>query len=326
MRCAPIILLLAALPGCKKGAEAPAELAPLTLPVASSGQPDKGEYPHDRVIISVDAKGFVSCNGKRATLDELGAILSDLTEKYDLKRRAKGKSGFESLLEGGASKLYVLLRADKETPWQHVRWLMTILSEHKLYKLQIAVSRVADRSYTKEEAARLGAEWVDRPPSEKARLEAELDAFLSKVDWVPVREPSNDIKAGVHIVARKEVAAKWGPDGVPVSKPTAFRYRLSDRTVDKLEHVGQWIWKAKQAVQGLADCKVIGEIRAGHKVPLKQVVAVLNEFHALGVKQIEFWPTLAVEDERTWNSVIPGQEVRERPYLPYPLKNYPTGR
>jgi len=328
MRSVPIVLLLAAVVACENKPQAPADLAqpdltPLTLPVASQGVADKGDDPHDRLVINVGAKGFVYWKGKKITLDELGAILSNRKEVYNLKMRAKGESGMEKLRGGGtASKLYVLLRADKETPWQHVLWLMTIMAEQKLYKLQLAVSRVADRAYTEAEAARLGAEWVDRAPPEKPRLDAKLDAFLPRDEFHPP-PGTPETRAVMHIMARKEIAAKWGPEGVPVRKPTAFKYRLGGRTFDSLEHVGKWIGDALRAARGAPGTQVVGEIQGGHKVPFKQIVAVLNQFHARGVTQVGFQPPLG-EEERFWSDYIPDMELRERAYLPYPLKNYPT--
>jgi len=313
MRSVPIVLLLAAVVAGQGGAEAPAA-PPLTLPVASQGVVDKGDDPHHRLILTVDAKGFVTWKGKKVTLDELSAILGKRNEYFDLKMRAQGKSGHEDLPGGGkASKLYVLLRADKDTPWQHVQWLLTLLAEQRIYKLQFAVRRVADRSYTREEAARLGAEWVDRAPPKEPQLDAKLDAFLPIDRGIAAPRKAPVIHAGIHIVARKEIAAKWGPDGVPVSKPTAFKYRMGDRTVDSLEHVGKWIGDALRAARGAPGTRVIGEIQAGHKVPFKQVVAVLSQFHARGVKQVDFRGTS-----------IAGKGLRKLPYLPYPLKNYPT--
>jgi len=329
MKSVPIVLVLAALAACEDRAEAPLELAPLTLPVASQGVVDQGDDPDDRLVISIDAKGYVHFKGRK-TLEELGAALAREKVNYDLKMRAKGKSGLEDLRGGAkASKLYVLLRANKETPWQHVLWLMVIMAEQKFYKLQFGVSRDADRAYTKAEAAGLGAEWVDRAPpaAEKPHLAAKLDSFLPRDEVLPIpREPPNEIRVAVHIVARKEVAAKWGPDALPVSKPSAFKYRLGNRTFDTLEHVRKQIGNATKAAQGARNTKVIGEIQAGHKVPFKQIVAVLNEFHGRDVKQVDFWLGFAERDEAFRRTAIPGMDVRKLPSLPYPLKNYPTPR
>jgi hypothetical protein len=186
------------------GGEAPA-LPPLTLPVASNGEPDKGEHPHDRVVISVDGKGFVHCMGKRVTLDGLVTHVIERKKLLD-----KTGQGFEKLPHGGfVSKMHALLRIDRDAPWIHVQWLLTLLAEQRIYKIQFAVKRAADRSYKKEEAAALGAKWVDRAPPAKPRLEAKLKAFLPTDKgllggW---RQPQ-EIKISIHILASKEVVVR----------------------------------------------------------------------------------------------------------------------
>ena len=124
------------------------ELADLVLPLAYMAQSDKDDDPDDRVILNVDKYGQIQFKGKVVNLNELGAILHRAKEQYDFKMRQKGSSGLEDLPGGGkASKLYVLLRADRDTPWQHVQWLMTIMSEQKLYKMQFATKKFRDGHY-----------------------------------------------------------------------------------------------------------------------------------------------------------------------------------
>ena len=134
------------------------ELADLTLPIAYMASEDKDNDPDDRIILNVDKYGFIQFRGKRVTLDELGSILHRAKESYILKMKRRGKKGTEPLPGGGeASKLFVLLRADKDTPWQHVQWLMTIMAEQKLYKMQFATKKFRDGFYAREEADLIGA-------------------------------------------------------------------------------------------------------------------------------------------------------------------------
>ncbi|MHC4135429.1 MAG: ExbD/TolR family protein [Planctomycetota bacterium] len=146
-------------------------------------------------------------------------------------------------------------------------------------------------------------------------LEGKLAAFLPTdkgINPIP-QEPPNEIKVSVHIVARQEIADRWGPEEKPISRPTVFKYKFGDRETDQLADVSQWIKDAYKAAEGTENTKVLGEIKAGHKVPHKFVVAVLNKFAEAGMEKVDFYGT-----------AIPGQELRERPYLPYPLKNYVT--
>ena len=73
-----------------------------------------------------------------------------------------------------ASKLFVLLRADRNTPWQHIQWVMTIMAEAKLYKLQFATKIYADSYYRRSElndipetlVEELGGKWQIGTPGE----------------------------------------------------------------------------------------------------------------------------------------------------------------
>jgi len=137
------------------------DLAALTLPIAYMAAEDKDNDPDERVILNVDREGFILYKGKKVNLDELGTILRNRKDQYELKMRRDGKSGLEDLPGGGkASKLFVLLRADKETPWQHVQWLMTVMAEQKLYKMQFATRRfiggTSDKGYAPGEQEMLG--------------------------------------------------------------------------------------------------------------------------------------------------------------------------
>jgi biopolymer transport protein ExbD len=124
------------------------DLADLVLPVAHMAAEDKGDDPDDRLIINVDKKGQVLVKGQPTSLEQLSQYLETARDRYNKRMQALGKSGTE-IVEGGgeASKLYVLLRADKETPWQHVQYIMTIMAEAKLYKLQFATKQYLDGQY-----------------------------------------------------------------------------------------------------------------------------------------------------------------------------------
>jgi biopolymer transport protein ExbD len=134
------------------------DLVDLTLPVAHKAEDDKGQEEDDRVILNVDKYGQVIWKQKIVNLDELGTILASAKDRYELKMRQKGGTGLEDIGGGAkASKLYVLLRADKDTPWQHVQWLMTVMAEQKLYKLQFATKKFRSGDYTEAEANALDA-------------------------------------------------------------------------------------------------------------------------------------------------------------------------
>ena len=127
------------------------ELANLTLPLAHTAVEDEDNDKDDRVILNIDDKGQLLYKGNAISLDELGARLSNAKRLYDIKQTRKGEDAYEMTAGGKASKLFVLLRADRNTPWQHVQWVMTIMAEQKLYKLQFATKIFADSKYSKGE-------------------------------------------------------------------------------------------------------------------------------------------------------------------------------
>ena len=125
------------------------DIVDLTLPLANMAVEDQDNDPDDRVILNVDKQGRILYKQRPISLDELGTIIDTAKRVYDLKMKAEGKQGMEEVAPGvKASKLYVLVRADKDTPWQHVQWLMTIMAEQKLYKLQFATKQSIDHEWS----------------------------------------------------------------------------------------------------------------------------------------------------------------------------------
>ena len=148
-------------------------------------------------------------------------------------------------------------------------------------------------------------------------LEGKIQAFLPTdkgINPTPAPPPL-EIKVSVHIVARAEKAAPYGPKGAEamVVMPTDFRYKIGNDETGSLKDVSEYIKRAYTAVRDTPDAKITGEIKAGHKVPHKYVVAVLNKFAEAGLQKVDFYGT-----------AIPPKELRTQPYLPYPSKNYGT--
>ena len=137
------------------------DLADLTLPLAFTAQQDKSNDEDKRYIVNVDKRGFIMYKGKDYTLSELKQLLNRLKRHYG-KYKDFGKP--PNIVK--ASELFVLVRADKDTPWQHVQWIMTIMAEEKLYKLQFGAKQYADNDYLKpdrdaglKEVEELGGQW-----------------------------------------------------------------------------------------------------------------------------------------------------------------------
>jgi biopolymer transport protein ExbD len=156
-------------------------------------------------------------------------------------------------------------------------------------------------------------------------LEGKIQAFLPTdkgINPTPT-EPPVEIKVSVHIVARAEQKQLYPPppppgvsDGVPRTMqdvPTQFRFKIGSDETDDLRQVYDYIKKAYQAVKDTPNAKITGEIKAGHKVPHKFIVAVLNKFAEAGMEKVDFYGT-----------AIPPRNLRQAKFLPYPLKNYET--
>jgi hypothetical protein len=69
----------------------------------------------------------------------------------------------------------------------------------------------------------------------------------------------------------------------------------------------------KRESQAVPDANVTGEIKAGHKVPHKYIIAVLNKFSEHRIEKVDFYGTQ-----------IPKKRILEMKYLEYPKKNYVT--
>ncbi len=302
------------------------ELAPVTLPVAPQGVKDKNDDPDARLVLNLTKDGEVLVDRseiafgdkrlvsalklqpgfKPINLDRLGFHFSGTKRMYDFRQRRKGASGYERS-EGGAeiSRLFVLLRADKDAPWIHVEWLLQVMMEHKLHKLQFAVKAVADRSYSPEEATLLGAKRVDVAPPTPPALESKLSVFLPthhpEVAFAKIAEIRVEIHTGVETTVKE-----WGKFRHPASVPTEVRYEIGGRKTQNLADLDKWI--AESVANARKNGKrPVWQIKVGAKVQVKYVIAVLDRMYAAGAKKIWFF------DRR-----IPQMELRELPYLPYP--------
>ena len=147
-------------------------------------------------------------------------------------------------------------------------------------------------------------------------LDGKLSAFLPTDKGIsPIeQDPINEIMVSVHIVARAEKSRIFGPEKFKqnITYPTEFKFKFGDRETKDLKKVKAWIDEAFKTAKASGDStKVKGEIKAGHKVPHKFVVALLNKFAEAGLKKVDFFGTQ-----------IPTVTLRRKPYLPYPTTNY----
>ena len=237
------------------------DVVPMSLPVASWAEDDLDNDPQARVIVNLDRKGQLVqkrrnalrvCHWTTVSLAELRAILDE----------ASRSTGYENAAPDGtrASKLYVLLRADKDTPWRHVKWILAVLREAKIYKLQFGVTRSVDLSYTEKEARQLNATRRSVLPGTGDLLAEKLPCFLRTSDTAP----KNVVDVILRQTAQGEVV-----------------YRYLERETRDLKVLTTWIANRQGVSSG--ESVLCGRITASDEVPFKYVVAVVSRFAAADV-------------------------------------------
>jgi len=146
-------------------------------------------------------------------------------------------------------------------------------------------------------------------------LEGKLQAFLPTdkgINPTP-QDPVAEYKIPVHIRPRKNEQVAWGPASVRrmVTRPTDVVYSLRDKDTTDVDELGRWIAREIESARADPNAKITGEIKAGHRVAHKYVVAVLNQFAEVRLEKVDFYGTS-----------LPPPEVRQSTYLPWPKNNY----
>ncbi len=126
------------------------EVEELKLPQALYGEEDLAQEKETRVIVNIlkpdDPAAppkipLVKVKGKEYDLKNLARYMRTMA---DLDREGDGP--------GTPSAVYVLVRADKEVPWQHVQYVMQVCAQPTvmIYKMQFATTRKADGTATSQ--------------------------------------------------------------------------------------------------------------------------------------------------------------------------------
>ena len=119
------------------------EVEDVELPQALAGGQDKGE--DQRVIINITKPKDpdnppkypdIKVKGRAYDLKTLERFMKT---QADLKREGDGSAG-------EPSAVFVLVRADKGTPWQHVQYVMQVCAQPgvAIYKMQFATTKRDD--------------------------------------------------------------------------------------------------------------------------------------------------------------------------------------
>ncbi len=124
------------------------EIEDIALPQAIYGQEDKGQE-EQRIIINIKKPvdpdnppkiPEIRVKGRSYDLKSLERFMSVQASK---KREPPGGPG-------SPSAIFVLVRADRDTPWQHVQYVMQVCANPSIaiYKMQFATTKTDDGKAT----------------------------------------------------------------------------------------------------------------------------------------------------------------------------------
>ena len=124
------------------------EIETVALPQALAGVEDKGDEKEERIIINILPPDDVANPPKIPEVKVKG-------KPYDLQSltrfmRTEADSDREADGPGAPSAIFVLIRADRATPWQHVQYVMQVCADPtvRIYKMQFATTKRDDGKAT----------------------------------------------------------------------------------------------------------------------------------------------------------------------------------
>jgi len=249
------------------------------------------------LVVTLTKDGHILAGEKNTpmTLEELGKWLGE--HKGPLRKDAHG-------LE--VSDATVCIRADKEVPWRHVQWVLIACAENYMWRTRFAARAKADGpAGTVDAFLPCDPELAEAPEPAIGVANGAGQKAPGPASAAPA------VVIAVHVVARKEAPARYGE--VEVMKPTEFRYRYGESETTDLQTVQGFIHAGTKRAKATKGAGLRGELKAGHKVPMEGIVALLEAYHAAGCDRVDFYGTR-----------IPTPEDRRQAALPYPLTNYPT--
>ena len=121
------------------------ETEELKLPQAIHGTEDLAGEKDLRVIINI-LKPENAANPPKIPEVKVKGKAYDLKDLTRFMRSMADMKREEPAGPGAPSAIYVLIRADKQTPWQHVQYVMQVCADPtvRIYKMQFATTKRAD--------------------------------------------------------------------------------------------------------------------------------------------------------------------------------------
>lgn len=119
----------------------------ILVPVGSKAPAEADGPADDRADRVVPAEGS-GTEWRLVSLAELARHLEDTAQGFDRREAAAGRSGYETTAGGvKASRLRVDLFADRNVPWQHVQWILTVCAELRMPRVAFAVRGSEERAF-----------------------------------------------------------------------------------------------------------------------------------------------------------------------------------
>ncbi|MCX7703222.1 MAG: biopolymer transporter ExbD [Planctomycetota bacterium] len=116
------------------------ELEEIALPVASAAEkPEEGKWTDIPVLLvnireRDPAEGKVTIAGRQYDKDELGKLVA-----VEARRAGIDKSS-EEYVRKGVSRLHVIVRCDKDAPYEAVQWVFEVCSMSKVIHVYISAT------------------------------------------------------------------------------------------------------------------------------------------------------------------------------------------
>ena len=278
------LLLLAATAAALPGLKVKAERLPVVTTVTGIRRPTPFQY----ATVELDAKGRLYLGGSRATLHEVDAFVLRTTEERSTFNKRKGKPGYDTLPSGmTGSNVEIHLRIDRDAPWRHVQWLLSVLGAQRAYKTEfVARDRAGSEGVVKV--------WL---PFDEAEAGG-IDFAEGAADETTKAPKPKKNTVTVTLIAEGIVPIKFA--GRPANGPRCIAYAVGKRKTKERDKFEGWMR------DDLRNKKTL-EIRAHGKVPFHEVMAVVDVARAGGHERIDLY-----------RAAVPTRAQRALKQLPYP--------
>jgi biopolymer transport protein ExbD len=276
----------------------------VTLPLAPSASVDPGPSATNRIILNLTRHGQVRVGGKQRSLKELLAWFA--IEAYPKPRTNKNVPR-------------VLLRVDRDAPWQHVMHVASVLQRSGLKQVEFGVRLRADRRDSVRRTLQAGVQRSTDSASPEGYFAVRLRPHQPiPTTLIEKLRTSKDVRRDrLILTSEREVSASWGPKATRKAAkiPLNVRVEWNGRPTYSPRVLRAWIRssvinRARAFISAsAARTRVI--VGASEKVPARYVIASMSRLRTQGWREIWFFVSLSHTASR----------LRSAPSLPYPKTN-----